>query len=75
MAEMASEHNHLAQALWHITCAEARVREQRDLIDRRTERGQDTTVAKTLLNTMQTSLDRMNDHRELIERAITKGRK
>jgi len=72
---MTNERDHLAQATWHITCAEERVREQRELVDRLAERGQDPGLAEILLHTMQTSLDRMKEHRVLIERAIASGRK
>jgi len=67
---MASEQDHLAMAIRHIVCGEERVREQRGLIDRLAQRGHDTEVAKVLLDTMQTSLDRMREHRRMIERAI-----
>jgi len=65
MAAMATEHDH----------GEQRVREQRALVARLAERGQDTTLAELLLDTMQTSLNRMGEHRQLIERAIAAGRK
>jgi hypothetical protein len=72
---MATEHDHLAQALQHLAEGEQRVREQRALVDRLAERGQDTTLAEILLDTMQASLDRMNKHRTMIERAIAAEQK
>jgi hypothetical protein len=75
MAAMATEHNHLAQAISHIAQGEQRVREQRALVARLADHGHDTTLAELLLDTMQTSLNRMNDHRQLIEQAIATGRK
>jgi len=75
MTVMATERDHLAQAMRHIAQAQARVREQRALIERLAERGQDTKLAEVLLHTMQISLDRMNEHRVMIERAIAAGRK
>jgi len=71
---MATEHDHLAQAIRHIARAEEMLMEQRGLIDRMVHHGQDTHLAETLLLTMQTSLDRMHEHREMIERAIAAGR-
>jgi hypothetical protein len=72
---MATERDHLAQAIGHIEQGEQRVREQRVLVERLAERGQDTRMAEILLGTMQTSLNRMNEHLQLIERAIAAGRK
>jgi hypothetical protein len=72
---MATEHDHLAQAIRHIARAEEMVAEQRGRIDRMGEHGQDTKLAKAMLLTMQSSLDRMHQHREMIERAIAAGRK
>jgi hypothetical protein len=71
---MATEHDHLAQAIRHIARAEEMVMEQRGLIDRVADHGQDTKLAETLLLTMQNSLDRMHQHRAMIERAIAAGR-
>jgi hypothetical protein len=51
------------------------VAEQRGLIDRMAEHGHDTKLAEAVLLTMQNSLDRMHQHREMIERAIAAGRK
>ena len=72
---MATEHEHLAQAIRHIARAEEMVAEQRGRIGRMAEHGQDTKLAKDMLLTMQSSLDRMHEHREMIERAIAAGRK
>jgi hypothetical protein len=72
---MATEHDHLAQAMRHIARAEEMVVEQRGLIDRMAQHGHDTTLAVAVLNTMQNSLDRMHEHRVMIERAIAAGRK
>jgi uncharacterized protein (UPF0335 family) len=72
---MATEHDHLVQAIRHIARAEEMVREQRGLIDRMAEHGHDTKLAEAVLNTMQTSLDRMHEHRAMIEHAIAAGRK
>jgi hypothetical protein len=71
---MATEHDHLAQAIRHIARAEEMVMEQRGLIDRMAEHGHDTKLAKAVLLTMQSSLERMHQHREMIERAIAAGR-
>jgi hypothetical protein len=38
------------------------------------EHGHDTKLAKAVLLTMQNSLERMHQHREMIERAIAAGR-
>jgi hypothetical protein len=72
---MATEQDHLAQAMSHIAQGEERVREQRALIERLAKRGQDTRLARILLETLQMSLNRMNEHRAMIERAIAAGRK
>jgi hypothetical protein len=72
---MATERNHLAQAIWHIAQGEARVRGQRAMVERLAERGQDTRLAEILLGTMQVSLNQMNEHREMIERAIAEERR
>jgi hypothetical protein len=72
---MATEHDHLAQAIRHIARAEEMVMEQRDLIDRMAQHGHDTTLAETVLLTMQSNLDRMHEHRAMIEHAIAAGRK
>ena len=71
---MATEHDHLAQAIRHIARAEEMIMEQRGLIDRMADHGQHTKLAETLLLTMQSSLDRMHEHRAMIERAIAAGR-
>jgi len=72
---MATEHDHLVQAIRHIARAEEMVAEQRGRIGRMAEHGHDTKLAEAALLTMQTSLDRMHEHREMIERAIAAGRK
>ena len=72
---MATEHDHLARAIRHIARAEDMVAEQRGLIDRMAKHGHDTTLAEAVLHTMQSSLDRMHEHRVMIERAIAAGRK
>ena len=72
---MRTEHDHLAMAIRHIVSGEARVREQRALVDRLAQHGHDTALARALLNTMQTSLHQMHEHRQMIEQAIAGGRK
>jgi len=72
---MVTEHDHLAQAIRHIARAEEMVMEQRGLIDRMVQHGHDTKLAEAVLVTMQRSLDRMHEHREMIERAIAAGQK
>jgi len=72
---MATEQDHLAQAMRHIAQAEERLKEQRARVGRLAERGQDTMLAKVLLETMQITLVQMNEHRAMIERAIAVGRK
>jgi len=67
---MATEHEHLIQATRHIARAKEMVGEQRSLIERMAEHGHDTKLAEAVLQTMQTTLDRMHEHRELIEKAI-----
>jgi hypothetical protein len=71
---VATEHDHLAQAIRHIARAEEMLMEQRGLIDRMAHHGQDTQLAETLLLTMQNSLEQMHEHRAMIERAIAAGR-
>ena len=71
---MATEHDHLAQSIRHIARAEEMVTEQRELIERMAEHGHDTKLAEALLHTMQNTLDRMYEHRAMIEEAITAGR-
>jgi hypothetical protein len=71
---MATEHDHLVQAVRHIARAEEMVIEQRGLIDRMVHHGHDTKLAEAVLLTMQISLDRMHEHRAMIERAIAGGR-
>ena len=72
---MATEHDHLAQAIRHIARAQEMVMEQRGLIDRMAQHGHDTELAETVLLTMQNSLERMHEHRAVIERAIAAGRR
>jgi hypothetical protein len=72
---MATEHDHLAQAIRHIARAEEMLMEQRGLIDRMAEHGHDTKLAKAVLQTMQTTVDQMHEHRQMIEHAIAAGRK
>ena len=67
---MATEHDHLVQATRHIARGEDMVLEQRSLIERMAEHGHDTKLAEAVLQTMQTTLDRMHEHRVLIEKAI-----
>jgi hypothetical protein len=74
MTAMANEHDHLAQAIRHIAWAEEMVTEQRELIARMAEDGHDTTLAEELLQTMQTTLARMYEHRAMIQAAIAAGR-
>ena len=62
---MATEHDHLAQAIRHIARAEEMVTEQRELIQRLAEHGHDTKLAENLLHTMQRTLHQMYEHREL----------
>jgi len=45
------------------------------LIDRMAHHGHDTKLAKAMLLTMQSTLDRMREHRGMIEHAIAAGRK
>jgi hypothetical protein len=75
MIAMATERDHLAQALRHIARAEEMVTEQRDLIARMAEHGHDTRLAEQLLQTMQSTLHRMYEHRALIEAAIASGQR
>ena len=70
MVSIATERNHLAQARRHIVQGEERVRRQRAVVAWLAERGHDVSVAEFVLETMQTSLARMKEHRELIERTI-----
>ena len=72
---MATEHDHLAQAIRHIARAEEMVTEQRDLIKRMAQEGHDTKLAENLLHIMQNTLDRMYEHRALIEAAIAAGQR
>ena len=74
-AVMATEHDHLVQAIRHIARAEEMVAEQRGRIDRMAEHGHDTKLAEVVPLTVQTSFDRMHEHREMIEHAIAAGRK
>jgi len=67
------EQEHLAQSIRHIARAEEMVCKQRDLIARLAGDGHDTGMAENLLATMLTTLDRMRDHRRLIEAAIAAG--
>jgi len=68
------EQEHLAQADRHIARAEEMIREQRSLIERMAEHGHDTQMAQDLLHTMQTTLDRMYEHRDMIEATIASER-
>jgi len=70
---MATEHDHLAQAARHIERAEEMVGEQRFLIARMADAGHDTKLAESVLETMQSTLQRMYEHRGLIEAAIAAG--
>jgi hypothetical protein len=70
---MGTEHNHLFEAIHHIARAEDIIREQRLRIERMAEHGHNTQMAEMLLETMCSTLDRMQEHRELIERAIARG--
>jgi hypothetical protein len=70
---MATEREHLAQATRHIARAEEMVGEQRSLIARMDEAGHDIKLAESLLETMQNTLQRMYEHRAMIEAAIAAG--
>jgi len=70
---MATEQDHLAQAIRHIARAEEMVTEQRGLIERMAEHGHDTGLAEDLLHTMQSTLHRMYEHRAMIEAPIAAG--
>ena len=74
IAAMATERDHLVQANRHIARAQDMVSEQHALIERMAEHGHDTTLAEAVLETMRTTLDRMHEHRELIEKAIASER-
>jgi hypothetical protein len=67
---MATEREHLVQAIRHIARAEDMVSEQRSLIAHMAEHEHDTELAEAVLQTMQVTLDRMYEHRDLIEKAI-----
>jgi hypothetical protein len=71
---MANEHDHLVQANRHIARAHDMVGEQHALIERMAEHGHDTKLAEEVLQTMQITLDRMYEHRDLIEKAIAAER-
>ena len=68
------EQEHLAQADRHIVRAEEMVREQRSLIERMADHGHDTQMAQDLLRTMQVTLERMYEHRDMIEATIAGDR-
>jgi hypothetical protein len=68
------EHEHLAQADRHIVRAEELVRDQRTLIERMAGHGHDTKMAEDLLHTMQETLERMYEHRDMIEARISRKR-
>ena len=70
---MATEQDHLAQATRHIARAEEMVDEQRSLVARMADAGQDTTLAESLLETMQSTLQQMYEHRAMIKAAIAAG--
>jgi hypothetical protein len=71
---LTTEHDHLALALRHILRGEEMIREQRDLVDRLAQRGYDTELAQSILDTMQTSLRHMHERRHMMERASAAGR-
>jgi len=70
MVSIAIERGHLAQAARHVVEGEERVRHQRALLARLADHGHDVRMAELVLQTMQTSLDLMKEHYELIERTI-----
>jgi len=70
MASIAIERDHLAQAARHVVQGEERVRHQRALVARLADHGHDVRMAEVVLETMQTSLVRMKEHHEMIQRAI-----
>jgi len=70
---MATEQDHLAQAIRHIARAEEMVGEQRSLIARMADAGHDTKLAESLLETMQSTLQQMYEHRAMIKAAIAAG--
>jgi len=56
---MATEHDHLAQTIRHITRAEEMVMAQRGLIDRMVQHGHDTHWGSTMLRSFE-SVRRLN---------------
>jgi uncharacterized alpha-E superfamily protein len=70
---MATAHDHLRQANWHIAEAERRIEKQRAVIERLAADGHDTASANELLNTMLRSLETMRRHRRTIESELTEA--
>ncbi|MFC4171586.1 hypothetical protein ACFOYU_05885 [Microvirga sp. GCM10011540] len=66
MPDTQQEREHLAQADQHIAEGERRVAEQIALIERMIEQGQDTTLAKDFLRTLEQVLPQWHAHRRLI---------
>jgi hypothetical protein len=68
------ELRHLAQADRHLAEGERRVAEQIALIERMTEKGQDTTEARKLLRNFEQTLRQFRVHRQLILDALALAR-
>jgi hypothetical protein len=64
------EHAHLVLADRHLVEGEQRVAEQIALIERMTQLGHDTAVAKQFLRILEQTLEGWRAHRQLIVNAI-----
>jgi len=73
MSDIQQERDHLAQADQYIAEGEMRVAEQKALIERMTEQGQDTALAEEFLRNLEQTLEQFRNHRQLILDAIAQG--
>jgi hypothetical protein len=73
MVDRQQEREHLILADQHFAAGSRRIAEQIILIQTMTQRGQDTTEARKLLQNFEDTLEIWHAHRELILDALARG--
>ena len=71
--DLGREYEHLAKADRHIAEGDQRVSAQICLIERMTERGHDTALARDLLRLLEETLMQWQAHRQLILDTLARG--
>ena len=70
--DLQQHHEHLIQVEQHIAASETRVADQANLVEWMSKDGQDTKLARQLLQVFEQTLDHMRVRRHLILDAIAR---